>query len=89
METAGNRNQKSRNREGKVRDLVSVMAQMASIGTAMKKYGVLMLLTTDRTGTFISCERTSGFIKVNFRLLKRTFEHWEQNMPVCSLNLTV
>ncbi len=50
METAGNRNQRSRRREEKVRDLVSVMAQVASIGTAMKKilppsyfYGVLMV----------------------------------------------
>lgn len=50
METAGNRNQRSRRREEKVRDLVSVMAQMASIGTAMKSilppsyfYDVLMV----------------------------------------------
>lgn len=70
METAGNRNQRSRRREEKVWDSASVMAQMASIGIAIKKnetlspshyYGVLI-------GCFLATDIT-GVLEVNIILL--------------------
>lgn len=67
METAGNRNQRSRRREEKVRDLVSVMAQMASIGTAMKSilppsyfYDVLMV-SSSQSSSHVSAHQ--GFCR--------------------------
>ncbi len=73
METAGNRNQRSRRREEKVRGLVSLMNQMASLGSAMKSilppsyfYGVLMV-----SSSHVSAHQGSaGFMKVHVRLFK-------------------